>query len=99
MELQPLELGMSNSYHRPEGNAFTHLTARAHYGAVIVLNEPKKLLLFWIWVEGDKSIFQRDNLEVLSAEIQYVLLTSLQLSGTFLELFWRQNLALSSLLD
>lgn len=99
MKLKPLELDMSNSDCSPERNALADLSTGAHYGAVVVLNEPKKLLLLWVWVEGDKSILQRDNLEVLSAEIQDVLLASLQLTGAFLELLWRQNLALSSLLD
>ena len=99
MKLKPLELDMSNSDCSPERNALADLSTGAHYGAVVVLNEPKKLLLLWIGVEGDKSILQRDNLEILSAEIQDVLLASLQLAGTFLELLWSQNLALSSLLD
>lgn len=99
MKLKPLELDMSNSDCGPERNAFSHLTRSAHYGAVVVLNEPKKLLLLWIWVEGDKSIFQRDNLEVLSAEIQDVVLATLQLSGTGLELLWSQNLPFTGLLD
>lgn len=99
MKLKPLELDMSNSDCSPERNTLADLSTGAHYGSVVVLYETKQFLLLWVWVEGDKSIFQRDNLEILSAEVHYVLLASLQLPCAFLELCWRQNLPLASLLD
>lgn len=89
----------TNRYCAVGALAFPNLTGSANYGSVVVLYEAKQFLLLWVWVKSHQTIFQRDNLEIFSAEVHYVLLASLQLSGAFLELCWCQNLALSSLLD
>lgn len=99
MKLKPLELDMSNSDCSPERNALADLSTGANYGSVVVLNEPKKLLLLWIWIERHQAILQRHNLEVLAAKIQNVLLASPDFPGASLELLWSQNLLLASLLD
>lgn len=99
MKLKPLELDMSNSDYSPERNALADLSTGANYGSVVVLYEAKQFLLLWVWIKSHQTIFQRDNLEILSAEVHYVLLALLQLPGAFLELCWSQNLPLASLLD
>jgi hypothetical protein len=71
-------------YEHSVNRCLTNLTGRAHYGAVVVLDELQKFRLLWVWVKGDKTIFQRHNLEILSAEIQDIVLALLDFPCPFL---------------
>ena len=99
MKLKPLELDMSNSDCSPERNALADLSTGAHYGSVVVLNEPQQFLLLWIWIQCHQAILQRHDLEILSAEIQHIVLAPFDFSGSALEFLWSQNLLFTSLLD
>ena len=94
----PSSIHFTNGYFAIGRLALAHLSACSTYDAVVVLNELQQLLLLWIWIQCDKSILQRNDLEVLLAKIQYILLALLQLASLRLELLWRQVLLLASLL-
>lgn len=94
----PSSINFSYSYDTIGGNALSHLSAGAHDGSVVLLDEPQQLFLLWIWIEGNQSILERHNLEVFPAEVENVVLAPLQFTRLCLELRGRQNLLLPSLL-
>ena len=97
--LNPSSIHFTNGYFAVCRLALANLPTCANYGAVVVLYELQKFCLLWVWVKGNQTILERHNLEVLLAEIQHVVLASLEFPGAFLELLWGQNLLLASLLD
>ena len=90
--------GIPQNEHGVDGG-LSHLSAGADDCSVVLLNELQQLFLLWVWIESDESILKRDNLEVFFAEVQNVLLASLQLPCPRLELFGSQILLFASFLD
>jgi hypothetical protein len=90
--------GIPQDEHRVDGG-LSHLSTCTDDCSVVVLDELQKFRLLWVWVKGDKTIFQRHNLEILAAEIQNIVLALLDFPCPFLELLWSQYFLLASLLD
>jgi hypothetical protein len=90
--------GIPEDEHGVDGG-LSNLSGRTDYGAVVILYELQQLGLFWIWVKGDKTVFQRHNLKIFAAERQYIVPASLCLPCTFLEFLRGQYFLFTGLLD
>ena len=95
----PSSINFPYGYDTIGRNTLAHLPTCRAYHSVVFLNEFQQLSLFRIWIQRHQAIFQRHNLEILSAEIQDVILALPQFPGAFLEFLRSQYFLLASLLD